>query len=231
MHIFLIAGLLSLVLPLLGGWWMGRVLKHPSLPRPETALPSLIIIVSLAPIAIPTIEDFVDGIQGLQAISSHSDEYSAYALRMAYLCTYAYGLIMTVVMASAATGIYTIPRKTAYTSLAPYLPIPLMFMYTTCSSVYHDLYIQYNPTTYKTYIRSTPTIRGGDPFSDLAVGAPDLLLYFLSVLSTLFVLSLSYSINLHRPQVSDTEVILVGTGLVLLVMALLFAARFVFGIL
>ena len=195
MYILLIAGLLSLLLSLLGGWLIGRILKHPSLPRPETALPALIIIVS------------------------HSDEYSAYALQMARRSTYAYGLIMPLLVASVAVAIYTVPENTTYTSLAPYCPIPLMVVYTSCSSLYYDLYIQYDPTT-----------REIAPFSDLAVGAPYIVLY-LSVLSTLFLFSLSSSLEIHRPQVSDTEVDLVLTGVVLLGIALLLGARFVFGLL
>ena len=195
MYILLIAGLLSLLLSLLGGWLIGRILKPPSLPRPETALPALIIIVS------------------------HSDEYSAYALQMARRSTYAYGLIMSLLVASVAVAIYTVPENTTYTSLAPYCPIPLMVVYTSCSSLYYDLYIQYDPTT-----------REIAPFSDLAVGAPYIVLY-LSVLSTLFLFSLSSSLEIHRPQVSDTEVDLVLTGVVLLGIALLLGARFVFGLL
>jgi hypothetical protein len=195
MYILLIAGLLSLLLSLLGGWLIGRILKPPSLPRPETALPALIIIVS------------------------HSDEYSAYALQMARRSTYAYGLIMPLLVASVAVAIYTVPENTTYTSLAPYCPIPLMVVYTSCSSLYYDLYIQYDPTT-----------REIAPFSDLAVGAPYIVLY-LSVLSTLFLFSLSSSLEIHRPQVSDTEVDLVLTGVVLLGIALLLGARFVFGLL
>jgi hypothetical protein len=220
MYILLIAGLFSLLLSLLGGWLIGRILKHPSLPRPETALPALIIIVSLLPIAILISDDLIDGVRGLQHIASHSDEYGAYALQMARRSTYAYGLIMSLLVASVAVAIYTVPDKTTYTSLAPYCPIPLMVVYTSCSSLYYDLYIQYDPTT-----------REIAPFSDLAVGAPYIGLYFLSVLSTLFLFSLSSSVDTHRPQVSDTEVVLVLMGFALLGIALLLGARFVFGLL
>ena len=208
MYILLIAGLLSLLLSLLGGWLIGRILKHPSVPSPETALPALIIIVSLLPIAILIGDDLIDGVRGLQYIAGHSDEYGAY------------GLIMPLLVTSVAVAIYMVPDKTTYTSLAPYCPIPLMVVYTSCSSLYYDLYIQYNPATRKIA-----------PFSDLAVGAPYVGLYFLSVLSTLFLISLSSSVDTHRSQVSDTEVALVLTGVVLLGTTLLLGAKFMLGLL
>lgn len=220
MYILLIAGLLSLLLSLLGGWLIGRILKHPSLPSPKTALPTLIIIFSLLPIAILIGDDLIDGVRGLQHIARHSDEYGAYALQMARRSTYAYGLIMSLLVASVAVTIYMVPENTTYTSLAPYCPIPLMVVYTSCSSLYYDLYIQYDPTT-----------REIAPFSGLAVGAPYILLYFFSFLATLFLFSLSSSIDTHRPQVSDTEVVLVLMGFALLGIALLLGARFVFGLL
>lgn len=220
MDVLLITGILSLVLPLLGGWLLGRILKHPFLPSPETSLPALLIIVSLLPIALLIVDDLMGGVQGLQHIANHPDKYSAYALRMARRSTYAYGLIMPALVVPVGVAIYTVPKNTTYTSLAPYLPIPVTFVYTLCSSLYYDLYIQYDPVT------SSVT-----PFSDLDIGAPYIVLYFLSFLSTLFLFALSSSIELQRPQVSDTEVILVLTGFILLGIALLLGISVVFGVL